>query len=58
MSTPDLIRKYLAANAGLNDNHGPFVPKSMADNLRNMGITEGYVEVGKIPTAPEKGAQK
>lgn len=51
-----MILKALEIGKDLNDGHGLDVPPSLATNLKNMGITEGYTVVNLLPPAQKEQA--
>lgn len=44
--------QLLKGYASLNDGHGPVVPRAIAQELRKLGITHGFVEQNKLPIDP------
>lgn len=52
--TREDVLKQLNQFRSLNGGAGPVVPKWMADKLRSLSITEGYVETKPLPLFSEE----
>ncbi|NJM12596.1 MAG: hypothetical protein HC889_12640 [Synechococcaceae cyanobacterium SM1_2_3] len=53
MDDVDKVKAYLKSIGDMNEGHGPVVPQWLANDLRKMGIFDGYVVQKYLPAMAE-----